>query len=49
MALVVGARCSFRGEDAGSADSRSYRRDGGRGIGASIAFRRLSRYFAKPS
>ena len=27
MALVAGVRCSFRGEDAGSADSRSYRRD----------------------
>ena len=27
VSLVVGVRCSFRGKDAGSADSRSYRRD----------------------
>src|SRR6476469_9070321 len=25
--FVAGVRCSFRGKDAGSADSRSYRRD----------------------
>jgi hypothetical protein len=49
MALVAGVRWSFRGKDAGSADSRSYRRDSGRSIGASSASRRLSRYFAKPS
>ena len=49
MALVAGVRCSFRGKDAGSADSRSYRRDRGRRIGTSSAARRLSRYFAKPS
>jgi hypothetical protein len=49
MALVAGVRCSFRGKDAGSADSRSYRRDRGRRLGATSASRRLSRYFAKPS
>ena len=49
MALAVEVRCSFRGKDAGSADSRSYRRDRGRRLGASSAARRLSRYFAKPS
>ena len=27
MVLVDGVRCSFRGKDAGSADSRSYRCD----------------------
>jgi len=27
MPLVVRARCSFRGKDAGSVDSSSYRRD----------------------
>ena len=49
MALVAGVRGSVRGKDAGSADSRSYRRDRGRRIGASSAARRLSRSFAKPS
>ena len=49
MALVVGVRWSFRGKDAGSADSRSYRRDRGRGLGAASAARRHSRYFASPS
>jgi hypothetical protein len=49
MVLVDGVRCSFRGKDAASADSRSYRRDRGRRIGASSAARRLSRYFVKPS
>jgi len=49
MVLVDGVRCSFRGKDAGSADSCCYRRDRGRRIGASSAARRLSHYFAKPS
>jgi hypothetical protein len=49
MALVAGVRWSFRGKDAGSVDSRSYRRDRGRSIGTSSAARRPSRYFAKPS
>jgi hypothetical protein len=49
MLLVVGVRCSFRGKDAGSADSRSYRCDGGRRIGASSVARRHSPYFVKPS
>ena len=49
MPFVDGVRCSFRGKDAGSADSRSYRRDRGRGIGASSAARRHNLYFANPS
>ena len=49
MSLVAGVRCSFRGKDAGSADSGCYRCDLGRGLGASSAAQRLSRYFAKPS
>jgi hypothetical protein len=49
MLLVAEVRCSFRGKDAGSADSGDYRCDRGRGIGASSAPRRHSQYFAKPS
>ena len=49
MPFVAGARCSFRGKDAGSADSRSYRRDWGRSIGASSAALRHNLYFVKPS
>ena len=49
MSLVVGVRCSFRGKDAGSADSGVLSVRRGRGLGASSAARRLSRYFAKPS
>ena len=49
MSLVAGVRWSFRGKDAGSSDSGFYRSDRGRGLGASSAARRLSRYFAKPS
>ena len=49
MVLVAGVRCSFRGKDAGSADSGCYRRDRGRSIGTSSAARRHSHYFAKPS
>jgi hypothetical protein len=47
MALVAGVRWSFRGKDAASADSRSYRRDRGRRIGTTSAARGLSRYFAQ--
>ena len=49
MPFVDGARWAFRGKDAGSADSRSYRRDRGRSIGASSASRRHNLYFAEPS
>ena len=49
MVLAAGVRCSFRGKDAGSADTWWYRRDRGRRIGASSAARRLGRYLAKPS
>jgi hypothetical protein len=49
MVLVDGVRCSFRGKDAGSADSGCYRRDRGRRIGTSSVARRLSHYFVKPS
>jgi hypothetical protein len=48
MAFVGGVRWSFRGKDAGSVDSRSYRRDRGHSIGASSAARRHN-LFAKPS
>ena len=44
-----GVRWSFRGKDAGSVDSRSYRRDRGHSIGASSAARRHNLYSAKPS
>ena len=37
MPVAVGVCCSFRGKDAGSGDSQSYRRDRGRRIGASSA------------
>jgi hypothetical protein len=49
MPFVDGVRCSFRGKDAGSVDSLSYRRDRGRRIGASSAARRHNLYPAKPS
>jgi hypothetical protein len=49
MLLVAGVRCSFRGKDAGNPDSRNYRGDRGRRIGASSAARGLRPYFAKPS
>jgi hypothetical protein len=49
MALVARVRWSRGGKDAGSADSRSYRGDRGRRLGATSATARLSRYFAKPS
>ena len=49
MPFVVGVRWSFRGKDAGSADSRSYRRDRGRSIGASSAALRHNLYPANPS
>jgi hypothetical protein len=49
MAFGDGVRRTFRGKDAGSVDSRGYRRDRGRSIGASGAARRHTRYFAKPS
>jgi hypothetical protein len=49
MALVVGVRCSFPGEDAGSVHIARYGRDRGRCQGASSVRRRHRRYFAKPS
>ena len=49
MVLVAGVRWSVRGKDAGSVDSRSYRRDRGRRLAPSSAARRHSHYFAKPS
>jgi hypothetical protein len=49
MSLVVGVRWSFRGKDAGSTQAFQPGCDGGRGLGASSALRRLSRRFAKPS
>ncbi len=49
MPFVGGVRCSFRGKDAGSADSQSYRRDRGRSIGASSAARRHNLHVANPS
>jgi hypothetical protein len=49
MALVARARCSFRGEDAGSVNSQSYWRDRGRCHGASSAAWGHRLYFAKAS
>jgi hypothetical protein len=49
MPFVAGARWSFRGKDAGSADSRSYRRDRGHSIGATSASLRHNLYSANPS
>ena len=49
LELVAGVRWSVRGKDAGSVDSRSYRRDRGRRLAPSSAARRHSRHFAKPS
>jgi hypothetical protein len=49
MPFVVGVRWTFRGKDAGRADSNRYRRNRGRSIGASSAARRHNLYPAKPS
>jgi hypothetical protein len=49
MPFVVGVRWTFRGKDAGRPDSRSYRDERGRSIGASSAARRHNLYSAKPS
>jgi hypothetical protein len=49
MPFVVGVRWSFRGKDAGSPESRSYRGDRGHSIGASSAALRHNLYFANPS
>ena len=51
MALVARARCSFRGEDAGSVNGQSYWRDCDTGAEpvASSAARRHRLYCAKPS
>jgi hypothetical protein len=49
MALVARARCSFRGEDAGSVNSQSYWRDRGRCHGASSAAWGHRLHFVKPS
>src|SRR5262249_35559995 len=43
------ARWTFRGKDAGRVDSFVYRRNRGRSIGASSAFRRLNLHSAGPS
>jgi hypothetical protein len=48
MPFVVGVRWTFRGKDTGRPDSRGYRADRGRSIGASGAARRHNLYFAKP-
>ncbi len=51
MPLVVRARCSFRGKDAGSVDRSSYRRDcvtRAEPVASSVAGRH-SLYFAKRS
>ncbi len=51
MPLVVRARCSFRGKDAGSVGSSSYRRDcvtRAEPVASSVAGRHRL-YFAKPS
>src|SRR5215475_4336552 len=49
MPFVAGVRWTFRGKDAGSADSRGYRRDRGRSIGASSAPLRHKLRSARPS
>jgi hypothetical protein len=49
MVLVAGVRCSFAGEDAGSAHIQRYGRDRGRCQRASSAALRHRLYFAKPS
>ena len=49
MPFVAGVRWPFRGKDAGSVDSRSYRCDRGRSLEAASAARRHNLYFAKPS
>jgi hypothetical protein len=49
MALVAGARWSFAGKDAGSANSHSYWGDRGRRQRGSSVLLRHRLYFAKPS
>jgi hypothetical protein len=49
MPFVAGVCWTFRGKDAGRADSRSYRRNRGRSIETSSAPRRHNLYSAEPS